>query len=185
MSSVVTPLMTAKAFAALPEPADGSKQELVRGKVVTTPIPGFQHGLIQATIAATLHNFVLANGVGRVTVETGFQTECDPDSVRGPEVAFWSKERIPLEITPQGYPDVAPDLCVEVLSPGDATPAMITKIREYLTRGVRLVWVVDPEQQTVTIYRKPGEGRVVWDDATLTGEDVLPGFTCPVAELFA
>jgi Uma2 family endonuclease len=177
--------MTAKEFAHLPQPSDGSRQELVRGEVVTMPPPGFRHGEVQLAVGAILRQFVRTNQLGRVTVESGLQTEFDPDTVRGPDVAFWSKERLPLDRTPETYADVPADLCVEVLSPSNTTAGMKTKIREYFTRGVRLVWVIDPEMRTVAIYRQPGEGRVVWDDATLTGEDVLPGFACPVAELFA
>jgi Uma2 family endonuclease len=185
MSRVATPLMTAEEFAGLPQPADGSRQELVRGRIVTRPPPGFRHGEVQLAIGTILRQFVRANQLGRVTVESGLRTESDPDTVRGPDVAFWSKERLPLDQKPAVYPEVAADLCVEVLSPHVTRARMNTKIREYFARGVRLLWVVDPEQQTVTIYGKPGEGRVVWDDATLTGEDVLPGFTCPVAEFFS
>jgi Uma2 family endonuclease len=185
MSIVAPQLLTAKEFAALPPPADGSKQELVRGVVITMPPPRFRHGECQAAVCSIIRPFVRANGLGRVTVESGLQTEHDPDSVRGPDVAFWSKERLPLDQTPEVYPDVAADLVVEVLSPSTTRAGMNEKIREYFTSGVRLVWVVDPEGRTVTIYRQPGEGRVVWDDATLSGEDVLPDFTCPVAEFFA
>ena len=57
-------------------------------------------------------------------------------------------------------------------------------MREYLKRGVRVVWVVDPEDRTVTVYRQPGQGQLLEEDATVTGEDVLPGFSCRVAEFF-
>jgi Uma2 family endonuclease len=184
MSSVATPLMTAEEFARLPQPADGSRQELVRGRVVTMPPPGFRHGRVQLLIGAALTNYADANGMGQTTVESGLQTESDPDTVRGPDVAYWSKERIPLDQAPTGYPEVAADLCVEVLSPNKRKASTNAKIREYFTRGVRLVWVVDPEARTVTIYHQPGDGRVLWDDSTLTGEDVLPGFSCEVARFF-
>jgi Uma2 family endonuclease len=186
MATVATRLLTAKEFAALPPPADGSKQELVRGVVISMPPPpNFGHGECQAAVCIILGNYVRANRLGRITVESGLQTEHDPDSVRGPDVAFWSKERLPFDQRPEVYPDVAADLIVEVRSPSNTTARLIAKIREYFACGVRLVWVVDPDARTVTIYRQPGEGRVVWDDATLSGEDVLPGFTCPVAALFA
>jgi Uma2 family endonuclease len=176
--------MTAKEFAKLPQPADGSRQELVRGEVVTMPPPGFRHGRVQLLIGAALTTYADANGLGQTTVESGLQTEFDPDTVRGPDVAYWSKERMPLNQAPTGYPEVAADLCVEVLSPSKRKAGINAKIREYFTRGVRVVWVVDPETRTVTIYRQPGEGRVVWEDSTLTADDVLPGFSCPVAQFF-
>jgi Uma2 family endonuclease len=136
-------------------------------------------------VAFLLTAHVLATHYGRVTVEAGQVTERDPDTVRGPDVAFWSIERLPLDQTPEVYPDVAADLCVEILSPNTSPNEMREKVREYLHRGVRMVWVVDPEDHTVVVYRQVGEGRLLWDDATLTGEDVLPGFQCRVAEFFA
>ncbi len=75
-------------------------------------------------------------------------------------------------------------MCVEVLSPSNTQQKMTRKIREYFICGVRMVWVVDHEERTVAIYDKPGDGRVLWDDAILTLEDVVPGFSCPVREFF-
>jgi Uma2 family endonuclease len=184
MTTTAVKLITAEEFARMPDPPDGSKQELVRGVIVTMTPPGFRHGVCQNKVAFLLTAHVLATRCGRVTVETGMVTERDPDTVRGPDVAFWSIERLPLDQTPEVYPEVAADLCVEILSPSNTPHETHEKVREYINRGVRLVWVVDPEDHTVTVYRQPGEGRLLWDDATLTGEDVLPGFQCRVAEFF-
>jgi Uma2 family endonuclease len=184
MTATAVKLITAAEFAAMPEPPDGSKEELVRGIVVTIPAPGFRHGLVQAAIGAILHQHTRTTRCGRVTVESGLPTELDPDTVRGPDVAFWSAERLPLEQMPQVYPDVAADLVVEIQSPSSRRVTTQDKIREYLNCGVRLVWIVDPDGRTVTVYRQAGEGRLLWEDATLTGEDVLPGFQCRVAEFF-
>jgi Uma2 family endonuclease len=95
-------LMTAEEFAQRPEPPDGSKEELVRGEIVMTPPPGFEHGFHQAGIVAILYTHVRRHRLGRVVVETGVVTERDPDTVRGPDVSFWSKESLPLEETPRG-----------------------------------------------------------------------------------
>jgi Uma2 family endonuclease len=176
--------MTAAEFFRLPEPANGSRRELVRGVIVTRKVPGFRHGVVHAAIAALLHGHAYHQRCGRVTIGTGVITERDPDTVRGPDVAYWSAERLPLEQVPAGYPDAPADLCVEVLSPGDTQLQVQEKVREYLHRGVRLVWVVDPEARTVTVYRDPDDGRILWQNATLSGEDGLPGFSCRVAELF-
>lgn len=185
MSTLITKkLLTAEEFARLPDPDDGSKQELVRGEVVTMAAPGFVHGRVQVNVAFTLETFIRANPVGRITVESGLVTETDLDTVRGPDVAFWSFDRLPADRVPEVYADVAADLVVEVRSPGNTARKMTAKVREYLARGVRLVWVVDPEDRTVTVYTAPGGGTVLWDDATITGGDVLPGFSCPVAEFF-
>ncbi len=185
MSTTTKKLLTADEFARLPKPEDGSKEELVRGEVVTVPPPGFLHGIVQLNVATLLKLFAREKKLGRVTVESGTITETGPDSVRGPDIAFWSFERLPADHMPVVYANVAADLVVEVKSPSN-TPAKTTKkIREYFTSGVRVVWVVDPEERTVTVYRGPGDGRVLWEDATITGDDVLPGFTCPVADFFS
>ena len=185
MSTAATKkLLTAEEFAKLPNPIDGSKQELVRGEVITMPPPSFLHGVVQSNISFVLKTFARSSNLGRVTVESGVITDTGPDTVRGPDVAYWSFERLPADHVPVVYANVAPDLCVEVKSPSN-TPARTTKkVGEYFTCGARMVWVVDPEERTVTVYRKAGDGRVLWEDAAITGEDVLPGFTSPVAEFF-
>src|SRR5262249_410217 len=123
--------------------------------------------------------------IGRVTVQSGLVTEDDPDTVRGPDVAYWSAECLPLDRVPEVYPTVAADLCVEVLSPSDTHRSVMEKVREYLNRGVRLIWIVDPGARTVTVYRSREQIRILETTDTLTGEDVLPGFSCQVAEFFA
>lgn len=182
--STATKLLTAEEFAKLPNPADGSKQELVRGEVVTMPPPGFIHGIVQNNVSFSLTAYARQTKSGRVTVESGVVTERDEDTVRGPDVAYWSYERLPADQVPEGYANVAPDLCVEVLSPSNTEQRTTRKVAEYFACGARMVWVVDPEERTVTIYRKPGEGRVLWEDAAITGEDVLPGFSCALTEFF-
>jgi Uma2 family endonuclease len=184
MSTAAVKLLTAEEFAHLPDPPDGSKQELVRGEIVTMPPPGFLHGIVQSNVAFVIKGYVKQAKLGRVTVESGVITERGPDSVRGPDVSFWSYERLPKDHVPVVYANEPADLVVEVLSPGNTQQRMTLKVREYLDSGVRLVWVVHPEERTVTVYTKPGDGTVLWEDATLIGGDVLPGFTCLVAEFF-
>src|SRR5437899_2132623 len=145
MATVAQRLITAEEFARMPDPADGAKQELVRGEIITMPPPGFDHGLCQGRIYALLDAHVRSHQLGRVTVETGLVTEREPDTVRGPDVAYWSYERLPRNQRPQGYPDTAADFCVEALSPKKRLRQIREKIREYFERGVRMVWVVDPE----------------------------------------
>jgi Uma2 family endonuclease len=147
--------------------------------------PGFRHGLIQSRIAGRLNEFATSHRFGRVTVESGLITERGPDTVRGPDVAVWSFGRLPPEQEPIGYPDVAADLCVEILSPNDRPGEMRQKVREYFTRGVRMVWLIDPEDRAVRVHRSPDEAQMLYDSAILSGGDVLPGFTCRVADLFA
>ncbi len=175
-------LLSAEEFFLLPHAPNGFEQELVRGEVITMPPPGAMHGVCCLKVGRRIGNFVEDNDRGTVTCnDAGFVTERDPDSVRGPDVAFWSKER--LQVIPIGYIEIAPDMLVEVLSPGNTSRQIWAKLKEYFARGVRLVWVLAPEDRTLTIYRTLDEGRVLHETATVTGEDVLPGFTCRVSDL--
>jgi Uma2 family endonuclease len=184
MATVAHKLITAEEFFRM-HGDPSHKLELVRGEVVTMCRPGFRHGLIQFRIARKLDEYCSAHQFGRVTVESGVVTERRPDSVRGPDVAVWSYERLPMEQTPVGYPEVAADLCVEILSPSDRPGEVKDKMREYFERGVRMVWVVDPEDRAVRVHRSPDEAQLLYESATLTCEDVLPGFSSRVVELFA
>jgi Uma2 family endonuclease len=175
-------LLTAEEFFLLPNPGNGLQQELVRGEVITMPPPGGMHGVSCLKAGRRIGNFVEDNNRG-ITVcnDTGFITERNPDSVRGPDVSYWSKERLPE--VPVSYIEIAPDMLVEVLSPSNTSKQIRAKLAEYFARGVRLVWVIAPEDRTLTIYRTPDEGRVLHETALVTGEDVLPDFTCRVSDL--
>ena len=175
-------LLTAEEFLLLPEPANGFQQELVRGEVIEMPPPGGLHGVTCSKANRKIGVFVDSGPGGTVACnDTGFVTERDPDSVRGPDISYWSKERLP--VVPVGYIEIAPDMLVEVLSPSTTWKQIRAKLMEYFAKGVRLVWVISPEDRTLTIYRTADEGRVLHETATVTGEDVLPGFTCRVSEL--
>ena len=164
------------------DPRDDSHQELDRGEVITTPPPGGLPGVACLKAGRRLGNFVEENDRGTVTSNgTGFITERGPDSVRGPDIAHWSKEKLP--VVPVGYIEVPPDLLVEVLSPSNTSKQIRGKLRGYFAKGVRMVWVIAPEDRTLTIYRTPDEGRLVHESAPVTGDDVLPGFTCRVNDL--
>jgi Uma2 family endonuclease len=185
MPAVKKKLLTAEEFFRLPEPPDGSRQELVRGEVVTMAAPGFEHCDIQAQILMLIRLFLRDHPIGRAVAETGVRTTRRPDSVRGPDVSFWSYERLPKRVRPKGYPQVPADLCVEVRSPGDSMLKLRAKAREYLNSGVKMVWIVDPKDESVTVYRRPGKGTVLSDGEAISGEDVLPGFECVVSDFFA
>jgi Uma2 family endonuclease len=185
MASVPTGPITAEEFFLMPGPSDGSKVELVRGENIKVCSPGFQHGLRQGRVMTLLDQFGRSTGHGRAIVATGVVTQRGPDTVRGPDISYWSAARLPLDQAPEGYPENPPDLTVEVLSPTSRMAEIREKMAEYFQRGVRMVWIVDPEDRTVAVYRSVDEGRVLHENATLSGEDVLPGFSCRVAELFA
>jgi Uma2 family endonuclease len=106
----------------------------------------------------------------------------DPDTVRGPVVAYY-EDVSHIEDLPEKWGDVPPRLAVEVLSPNDTARYITEKISDYLDNGVELVWVVEPETKTVTIYSKNGV-KGLSDRDTITGGDVLPGFRCKIAEFF-
>jgi Uma2 family endonuclease len=99
--------------------------------------------------------------------DTGFISERDPDTVRGADVAFWSRERLP-EI-PEGWIAVPPDLAIEVVSPNDMFSRIQKKVKHYLTHGVRLVWLVDPENRSVTVYRPGQPVRILEENEILSG----------------
>ena len=180
-----TKLITADEFFRSPEPANGSKQELVRGEIVTMPPPGFEHGDVQGNVYFKIKVFLQTNPRGRVILESGVKTESDPDTVRGPDISYWSFETLPLATRPKGYPDAVADLMIEIRSPEQSRRKLREKAKEMLHAGAKIVWIVDPEDRTATIYRRPDEGRELGESATITGEDVLPGFSCKVAEFFA
>jgi Uma2 family endonuclease len=183
MSIGTQKLITAEEFFRMPEPADGSRQELVRGVVITMPPPGGRHGACCSRVDRRLGTFVEERGLGTVCAnDTGFITERDPDTVRGPDLAFWSKDRLPE--VPESYIEVPPDLAVEVVSPNDHYSRVQNKVRQYLSRGVRIVWVVDPEDRSVTVYRSLQQAAILGEKDALSGEDVLPGFQCAGGELF-
>jgi len=180
--ATVVKLLTAEEFFLLPNPDDGSQQELVRGEVITMPPPGGMHGVCCLKAGRRIGNYVEERELGTVTSnDTGFITERGPDSVRGPDIAYWSKDRLP--VVPVGYIEVPPNLLVEVLSPSNTSKQIRSKLKEYFAKGVRIVCVIAPEDRTLTIYRTPDEGRLLHETATATGEDVLPGFTCRVSDL--
>jgi Uma2 family endonuclease len=175
-------LLTAEEFFRIPNPNDGFQPELVRVQVVTIPAPGGLHGLTCLRTGRRIGNFVEDNNRGTVTCnDAGFITERDPDSVRGPDISYWAKGR--LQEIPVGYIEIAPDLLVEVMSPSNTRKQITGKLREYFAKGVHLVWVISPEDRTLTIYRTLDEGRLLNESATVSGEDVLPGFSCRVSDL--
>jgi Uma2 family endonuclease len=130
--------------------------------------------------------FVNARGVsGVVLLETGFKLRSDPDTVRAPDVSFVAAARLHPGPLPEKYWDGAPDLAVEVLSPGERLRAVEAKVREYLGCGARAVWVVRPRTRTVSTYHRGEAARIFTEDDTLEDRSVLPGFRYPLRSLFA
>ena len=183
-SEVQTRPMTADELFALPD--DGfHRYELVRGELITMPPPGAQHGGIAARVVSLLDPHVREHGLGKMLGESGFRLETGPDTVRAPDAAFIARERVPADGLPEKFWAGAPDLAVEVVSPGDTYEEVHEKALEWLALGARLVWVITPRRRSVTIYRAPDDIVVLDAEATLDGGDVIPGWSAPVAELFA
>jgi Uma2 family endonuclease len=179
-------LMTADEFyewAGRPE-NDNKWFELVRGEVIELPAPTKPHGFICGNVVRILGNFVFQQGKGYLTSnDSGVLLEKGPDTVRGPDVAYYEDATTFAELHPK-YGEVPPRLAVEVLSPNDRAAKLLRKINDYLRCGVGLVWVIDPESRTVTVHR-PGQSQVEFaENQELTGEDVLSGFRCRVADFF-
>ena len=175
-------LASAEELLALPD--DHLRHELIEGEITTTTPAGYQHGKIALRVGVLVSNFLAEHPIGEVSgAETGFHIESDPDTVRAPDMAFVSKERVPEVSTPRGFGRGAPDLAVEVISPDDTYAEVDRKVEQWLEAGVRLVWVVNPRTRKVIVHA-PGEIATRAGGDVLDGGEVLPGFSCTVAELF-
>ena len=129
---------------------------------------------------------VRTNNLGEVFgPDTGFKLAESPDTVRAPDIAFVSKLRIPPGGIPEKFWPGAPDLAVEVVSPSDTLYELDEKIDEYLSTGVRAVWVVNPKNRTVTVYSSQTSPRILKENDALDGGEVLPGFHYKVSKLFS
>jgi Uma2 family endonuclease len=162
---------------------DIGRCELVRGELLMMVPPGFEHGRIGTRIGVRLGGFVEQKALGIVLTEVGFVLARNPDTVRAPDVAFVRAERATEPIA--GYFEGAPDLAVEILSPDDRPGCVHDKVAEWLEAGTRVVWVVDPHAQTVTVHRPRGKPQVLGDADLLRGDGALNGFDVAVREIFA
>lgn len=163
------------------------RRELVDGEVVELTPAGGVHGWLMARIGARLNAHLDACAGGVVVAgDVGFVLGLprDPERVRAADVAFISTGRLPGGQLPERFLQGAPDLAIEILSPGDDPVQLQQKVRDYLEAGSHLVWVVAPRPRTVTVYRPDGSARLVREPETLDGEDVLPGFTLALGDLF-
>ncbi len=165
--------------------ADGNRHELVKGELRTMPPGGGEHGFIGVKVVLPLWQHVKKRRLGVVLgAETGFIISRNPDTVRAPDVAFVHKDRVPSTGVPKGYWPGAPDLAVEVISPWDTKRDMEAKVQEWLAAQVGLVWVIDPPKRRVTVHRRGRKAVVLTEEDTLDGGDVIPEFSCPIADIF-
>jgi Uma2 family endonuclease len=163
--------------------APNKRTELVRGRLIVHEPPGGRHGYVAANLAFRLNQHTDLTGAGAVFVgDVGFTLRRDPDTVRGPDVAFVSRDRLPQPI-PNSYLELAPDLVVEVLSHTDRPGEVLAKVGDWLDAGARLVWVIDPERRLARVYRADGTESMLDEPSQLLGEDVLPDFSCTLAAI--
>jgi Uma2 family endonuclease len=174
---------TDEEFRALPD--DGHHYEVVNGELVDMGNSGAKHGYICSLLLAALMNYILPKKLG-VILDSSTAFTMKNGNKRSPDIAFFAKERLQgLEELPTGYLEGAPDLAVEVLSPGNTVEEIDDKLKDYFENGTRLVWVISPNQHYVLVYRCASEpDRLLKSIDTIEGEDIVPGFTFSVANLF-
>src|SRR5213083_587276 len=178
----MSPLMTAEEL--LQTNIPNKRSELVRGRLIVREPAGARHGSVTMNLAIQLGIHVQRAGAGQLfAAETGFTLFRGPDTVRAPDVAFVGRGRLPDPIA-DGFPELAPDLVVEVLSPNDRPGETLAKVGDWLEAGARLVWLIDPERRIARVYRPDGSESTIAADGQLDGEDVLPGFACSLAGIF-
>ncbi|HYP41871.1 MAG TPA: Uma2 family endonuclease [Chloroflexia bacterium] len=173
--------MTIEEFSRLP---DSEHKELVRGEVIESMPPSKEHGRIAFVIGILLHRWVERGAGGQIGVESGFILARDPGIVRAPDVHYVSDARIAADNEASAFWTIAPDLAVEVVSPSETAQEVRDKVREFLAAGTPLVWTVYPRTGEVIVHTADGLARTYSADDILEHPDVLPGFSCKVAELF-
>jgi Uma2 family endonuclease len=182
-ANAVPELMTAEELGRLHLP--GKSAELVRGRLIVREPPGTNHGRIAANLAYFITDHVRRNRLGAVFgQDTGFKIQSNPDTVRAPDVAFLRQARTG-DVPDRGYASLAPDLAVEVLSPEDRPGEVLAKVAQWLDAGTSLVWVIDPAHVEARVYRPDGSLTIVAADDSLEGEDIMPGFSCPLRDVLA
>jgi Uma2 family endonuclease len=179
-----TTVVTAADLLAMPT-GMGERYELVAGELRVMSPSGWRHGKIVIRLSARLASCVEEHDLGMAFgAETGFCLGSNPDTVRAPDISFIAKKNLPEREPIDGFWPGAPDLAVEVLSPGDRASAVDEKVSAWLKAGCSAVWIVDPKLKTVTIHRTDAETQTKTIGDTLSGERVVPGFSCTVDELF-
>lgn len=167
------------------EHGNDCRLELIRGELLLMSPTKPLHGIVCARLTIKLGAFVEEHDLGETFgAETGFVVERDPDTVLGADMAFVSHERLATVENFEKFITFAPDLAVEVLSPGNTTREINQKIRMYFAAGSRAVWVFNPKKRTAVVYSSPSESRILEEGDTLDGGDVLPGFSLSLSKLF-
>lgn len=178
-----TDLLTAEAFARLPQPE--GRDELLRGRVLLRPYRTTGEGIASAAVGSLLWEAVPDETHGTVLATCGFVLARDPDTVLAPCASFVRAGRLPPAVMDEDrWPELAPDLAVETVGPWDDPAAFHDRVLTYLAAGTRLVWVIRPRDRTVEVWRPDRPTRLLAAADRLDGADVLPGLRAPVADLF-
>lgn len=161
------------------------RSELIEGKLKVMFPTGYLHGDIELGVGSMVRAFVSQNKLGRVMVgEVGIYIQRNPDTIRGADVLYISQQRL-QQVTSNAFLDVAPELVVEILSPRDYWADINRKLVDYFSIQVDRVWIIDPASQTLHIYASLTDISILQADDQVTGEHILPGFKCKVADFFA
>lgn len=163
---------------------DGHRYELVNGELIDMGNSGAKHGYICSILMILLGGYVRLQNLGAMfDSSTAFKMKSG--NKRSPDISFMAKERLQgLDDLPDGFLEGAPDLAVEILSPSNTVEEIDSKLVEYFENGARLVWVIQPKQKYVLVYRSAEPDRLLKSADSLDGEDIVPGFTLPVGDLF-
>lgn len=181
--SVAEKLMTIAQYEKLPD--DGQPTELVRGRIVELNIPTPRHGEICSKVTRIVGNHVDDRDLGRVvTNDSGIITQRGPDTLRGADVAYYSIQRLPKGPLPSGYLDVVPELVFEVRSPSDRWSKLLGKVAEYLDAGVTVVCCLDPDDQTLHLYRADQPVVILKPADRFNLPDLLPELDVTVGKFF-
>jgi len=175
-------VLTDEEFMALPD--DGDRYEVIDGELVNVGNSGMEHGNIGIFLGGLIEIFVRQNKLG-VACDSSTAFKMKGGNKRSPDISFVSKERlVGLKRLPKGFFDGAPDLVVEIISPGNTFEEIHNKIEEYFESGTRLLWVIHPDERYVLVYHSPQPDRLLRGDDILDGENVILNFQVAVSELF-
>ena len=183
MATTKAKLLTAEDLLRLD--SQGVKGELIRGVLCERVSAGHEHGEIASELNFQLRGYVRPRRLGRVAgSDAGIRLQRNPDTVREPDVYYISAERLPLHARVTGYLEIAPDIVAEIVSPSDSQKEVNDKTRMWLSYGVSIVWEIYPAERAIMVHRSGAPAVTLTEDDTLDGGDVLPGFSCPLREIF-
>ena len=166
-------------------PSDGCRHELVAGELRSMTLAGWRHGQVGGRLLGLMATMIGPSRVGEIfSAETGFLLSRDPDTVRAPDIAFIRKDRLPPALPEDSFWPGPPDLAVEVVSPRDTYREVDKEVKAWLDAGAMMVWVVNPNGRSISVYRSATDIKILTENDQLTGEDVLPGFACRVGDIF-